>query len=106
MPMAQSLRVIERNGDVMDSNTGVWIMAGVCILVLLLGALKARMEWIINFVLRTLSGALAIYLINFFLSSRGIEAEVGLGPLSLLTTGFLGFPGLIILYGINFYNFL
>jgi len=90
----------------METQTSIWILVGVCILVLLLGALKAKMEWIINFVLRTVSGALAIYLINFYLQSREINAEVGLGLTSLLTSGFLGFPGLILLYGINFYNFL
>jgi len=90
----------------METQTSIWILVGVCILILLLGALKAKMEWIINFVLRTVSGALAIYLINFYLQSREINAEVGLGFASLLTSGFLGFPGLILLYGINFYNFL
>ncbi|MCL2253035.1 MAG: pro-sigmaK processing inhibitor BofA family protein [Lachnospiraceae bacterium] len=90
----------------MDTSTSIWILAGVCILVLLLGALRAKIEWIINFVLRTASGALAIYLINFFLQRQEIEAEVGLGAFSLLTSGILGIPGLILLYGINFYNFL
>ncbi|MCL2717860.1 MAG: pro-sigmaK processing inhibitor BofA family protein [Lachnospiraceae bacterium] len=90
----------------MDIPTGTWILAGVCVVILLLGALKAKMEWIINFVLRTASGALAIYLINFFLLNREIDAAIGLGFASLLTCGILGFPGLILLYGINFYNFL
>ena len=90
----------------MEFETGIWVLAGVCILVLLLGALKAKMEWIINFVLRTVSGALAIYIINFFMQNRGIEAEVGLGFASLLTSGILGFPRLILLYGIILYNFL
>jgi len=90
----------------MEFETGIWVLAGVCILVLLLGALKAKMEWIINFVLRTASGALAIYLINIFLAGQEIDAGIGLGFTSLLTSGILGFPGLILLYGINFYNFL
>jgi inhibitor of the pro-sigma K processing machinery len=90
----------------MDISTSVWILIGVCILILLIGALKAKMESIINFVLRTASGALAIYLINFFLQRQEIDASVGMGVTSLLTSGFLGFPGLILLYGINFYNFL
>jgi len=90
----------------MDIQNSVWILVGVCILILLLGALKAKMEWIINFVLRTASGALAIYIINFYLLNREIDAAIGLGFASLLTCAVLGFPGLILLYGINFYNFL
>ena len=90
----------------MDTQTSIWILAGVCILVLLLGALKAKMEWIINFVLRAAGGALAIYLINFILQNREIDAGVGIGIASVLTSGILGFPGLILLYGINFYHFL
>ncbi|MCL2050575.1 MAG: pro-sigmaK processing inhibitor BofA family protein [Lachnospiraceae bacterium] len=90
----------------MEFTTSIWILIGACVLVLLLGALRAKMEWIINFVLRMASGALAIYLINFFLLNREIDAVIGLGFASLLTCGILGFPGLILLYGINFYNFL
>jgi inhibitor of the pro-sigma K processing machinery len=90
----------------MNGSIGAFIIIGICGLVLLMGAFKAKMEWIINFILRCVAGALAIYFINLFMGSQSIDAQIGINATNVLTSGFLGFPGLILLYGINFYRFL
>lgn len=90
----------------MSGSTGAFIIIAVCVLVLLMGAFKAKMEWIINFILRGVAGVLGIYFFNIFLQNQNINAEVGINAVSVLTSGFLGLPGLLLLYGINFFKFL
>ncbi len=90
----------------MNMSTGAFLIVIVCVLVLLMGAFKTKMEWIINFILRGVSGAVGIYFINLFLQNQKIGAEIGINVINILTTGFLGIPGLILLYGVNFYNLL
>ncbi|MCM1049831.1 MAG: pro-sigmaK processing inhibitor BofA family protein [Clostridiales bacterium] len=79
---------------------------GVCILVLVIGALGRKIEWIINFVLRAVLGTIGIYFLNNFLLSSNILVIVGINPMTVLTSGILGFPGLVVLYGINFFKIL
>lgn len=90
----------------MDNYTGIMMVAAACILVLLIGAFRRKKEWIINFVLRAVTGTAAVFFINGFLVSRGVSIAVGINPITVLTSGILGFPGLIMLYGINLYKFL
>lgn len=64
------------------------------------------MEKIINFVMRGSLGTIAIYFINMALERMGISAGVGINAATVLTSGILGFPGLLALYGIGFYKLL
>ena len=82
------------------------LLIGVCAAVLLLISWQNRAEWLLNFILRIVMGSLAIVVINASLLSFGISGGVGLNPTTVLTTGFLGFPGLAALYGIFFYKTL
>ena len=67
---------------------------------------RARDRWVINFVIRALAGMAVIFFVNYFLDSRGIDMAVGIGPVSLLTSGVLGIPGVALLYGIVLYQSL
>lgn len=78
----------------------------VCTLVLVIGAFGRKIEWIINFVLRAVLGTIGIYFLNNFLIASNISASVGINPMTVLTSGILGFPGLVVLYGINFFKIL
>ena len=64
------------------------------------------MEKIINLVMRGILGTIAIYFINMALERMGISAGVGINAATVLTSGILGFPGLLALYGIGFYKLL
>lgn len=68
--------------------------------------MKNRMEFLLNFMLRAVFGLIAIYFINSFLQGQGLGGSVGINPVSFLTSGILGFPGIALLYGINFYFIL
>ena len=78
----------------------------VCAVILLFVALRKKSELLMNFVLRGILGTLGIYYVNNFLALQGISCEVGINPCTVLASAGLGFPGLVLLYGISFYNFL
>ncbi len=62
------------------------------------------MEKIIDVMLRGILGTIAIFFINLFLEKEGICLGIGINPVSVLTCGILGFPGLLALYGFGIYN--
>ena len=90
----------------MDKSNAIAAIIFVCVLVLLIGAFGRKIEWIINFVLRAVMGTIGIYFLNNFLIIRDISVTVGINPMTVLTSGILGFPGLVVLYGINFFKVL
>ena len=65
--------------------------------------MKNWMEIMLNFLLRAVFGMIAIFLVNSFLQGRGLQAGVGINPLSFMTSGILGVPGVALLYGIKIY---
>jgi inhibitor of the pro-sigma K processing machinery len=73
----------------------------VCLAALLTGLLKKRAEWILDVVMRSILGTLAMYFLNSRLAEAGISVPVGINLYTVLTSGFLGFPGLLALYGIG-----
>lgn len=63
-------------------------------------------EIAVNFIVRLILGAAVVFFVNQFLDSRNIPAAVGMNPLTLLTSGVLGLPGVALLYGIVFLEIL
>ena len=90
----------------MNNNPGIILIVGVCIVVLLIGAVRGKMEWMLNIVLRSIMGALIIHFTNMALAVVGISLGIGINALTILTSGILGFPGLLALYGIGIYKVL
>ena len=82
------------------------MIVGVCVLVLLIGALRRKKEWLVNFVFRAVTGTVAVFFLNGFLVSKGLAIAIGINPITVLTSGILGFPGLLMLYTINLYKIL
>ena len=90
----------------MDTEMGMLAVIGVCAFVLCLVTGKNRVEWILNFALRAVLGGISIFGINSLLSMGGLGFFVGINPISLLTSGTLGFSGVSLLYAIAALNFL
>ena len=90
----------------MDQMKSGLIIIGMLVVVIFIGAIRRRAEWVINFLLRMVMGTIGIYFINYVLAYYGLAFDVAINPFSILTSGFLGIPGLAVLYGINFYKFL
>ncbi len=61
---------------------------------------------IVNFLIRGIIGLAVIFFVNEFLDGQGISACVGMNPVTFLTSGTLGFPGVALLYGITFYQIM
>ena len=81
------------------------LFSGITIVFLI--ALIARKSTIfISFVLRGIICALIIYFANMWVKKTGLNISVSYNSASLLTSGMLGFPGLLLLYGIKFYKSL
>lgn len=62
------------------------------------------MEKILNFFLRAILGTIAMFFANAVLERAGISAGVGINSVTVLTSGILGFPGLLALYGFGIYK--
>ena len=56
--------------------------------------------------MRSVLGTIAIYFINAALAGAGIDLGIGINALTVLTSGILGFPGLLAIYGIGLYRIL
>ena len=83
----------------------IWILAA-CGVVLLIGAVKKKVEWLLNIVMRSILGTIAIYFVNAGLAAMGISLGVGINAVTVLTSGILGIPGLLALYGLGIYRLL
>ena len=84
-----------------DKFIGFLIMVAALAAILLIGALKKRAEWLLTFLFRGIIGTVMIYFINLLIVSNNMGFEIGINPVTVLTTGILGFPGVLLLYGIN-----
>ena len=60
----------------------------------------------VNFLVRAIVGMAIIFFVNEYLDGKGIQACVGMNPVTFLTSGTLGIPGVALLYGITFYQFM
>lgn len=65
-----------------------------------------KSEWLLNVAMRSILGTIAMYFANGALASMGIGLQVGINAVTILTTGILGIPGILALYGIGLYRIL
>ena len=64
-------------------------------------------DLILNFLLRVVFGAIAIYAVNSLLSGVfGGNLHLGLNPLNLLTVGTLGISGFGLVFAISVFSLL
>lgn len=61
-----------------------------------------RLIW--NFLFRMAAGLVLIVAVNFICILADIPLWVGINPLTAATTGFLGVPGVLLLYGVVGYG--
>lgn len=62
--------------------------------------MRQKNQFLVNFIVRAILGIGCILFANYFLEQQEIEIKVGINAISFLATGFLGFPGVAMLYGI------
>lgn len=61
---------------------------------------------IFHFFMRAIVGMALIFVINQYVLPADSSINVGLNPATFLTSGTLGIPGVCLLYGITWYQFL
>lgn len=90
----------------MEMYQGAFFILAVLGMVMLMMAVKTNSMLLLNFILRSLTGSLLIFGIDQWMTTVGYSLYVGLNPGTVLTSGILGFPGVILLFGIKIYNAL
>ena len=90
----------------METYQGVFLIVAVLGIVLFMIAVKTNSGLVLDFIIRSISGCLFIFLINQWLEMKGYAWSVGLNPGTVLTSGMLGFPGVILLFAIKIYSLL
>ena len=90
----------------MNPDIGMLLIVFVCMVMLLRLSIRKQIEWLMNIVMRSILGSIAIYFINLALAELGISLGVSINTMTVLTSGILGFPGLLALYGIEIYQTL
>lgn len=78
------------------------IIISILFIVIFIGAVRRKTEWIINFVLRMIFGIIVIYFGNYVFKYYDLDICIAINPISILVSGFLGIPGVVVLYGINY----
>lgn len=90
----------------MELYYGIGAIAGICVLILLMGAVKQKTQWIFIFLLRSVAGVVGVSVVNSLLEGQGIALSAGINPVSVLTIGTLGICGFALVYGILLYQLL
>lgn len=80
---------------------GMVVLAIICGIILLVLLLRKRAQIILNFLVRTVLGAIMILLVNDILQKQGFDIYVGLNPVTLLNIRNPWFPGVALLYGLR-----
>lgn len=62
--------------------------------------MERKGQFLVNFIIRAILGMGIIFLANQFLEQEQISIKVGFNAISFLVSGFLGLPGVAMLYGI------
>lgn len=78
-----------------------WTIGLITSIVIIIVVLKSKASIVFRFLLRGITGGLFIYGINSFLLPENTVSIIALNPLTILTTGFLGIPGVLLLYAVQ-----
>lgn len=78
------------------------VIAGACGLVLFILFFRNKIEAVVRLLMRGAVGVALIYIVNQVLLTYGISGSVGINPITVLTSVFLGIPGVCALYFIVF----
>ena len=68
------------------------------------GSMKWLSEVVMNFFIRAVIGLVLIFFVTQFLAENHIDVNVGINPITTITSGVLGVPGVCMLYGMIFFQ--
>lgn len=75
-----------------------------CIIFIIICVVRKRPDLIVDFGVRACAGTAGISILNMVLQNQGYNnVSVGVNGVSVLTNGFLGLPGFLLLFGLALY---
>lgn len=78
-----------------------WTIGLAASLVVLIVILKSKANMAFRFLVQALLGGILIYGMNQFFLTQNLVSIIALNPLTILTCGFLGIPGVLLLFGVQ-----
>jgi inhibitor of the pro-sigma K processing machinery len=90
-------------GEVVMENTILIGIIVACLIFIIVCIIRRRPDRIVDFGLRACFGTAGIYLLDLVFRMKGMDINVGVNGVSVLTNGLLGLPGFLLLYGLAFY---
>lgn len=69
--------------------------------VVLIVILKSRAGMVLRFLVQAVVGGVLLYGMNQFFLTQNLVSTIALNPLTILTCGFLGIPGVFMLFCIQ-----
>lgn len=89
----------------MDQNQIIVLLSITALLIYLLSCIKKRPAILLQFAGRSIAGLSYLFLFNSFCVARGIATGLGVNPITILLSAFLGIPGILLAYGANLLRF-
>lgn len=78
-----------------------WTIGLVTSFVILIVILKSKANMVFRFLVQAVIGGVLIYGMNQFFLTQNLVSTIALNPLTVLTCGFLGIPGVLLLFCIQ-----
>ena len=78
-----------------------WMIGLVTSFVILVVVLKSKANMVFRFMIQSILGGILIYGMNQVFLAQNIVSIIALNPLTVLTCGFLGIPGVLLLFCIQ-----
>lgn len=69
--------------------------------VVMIAILKSRAGMALRFLVQAIVGGVLLYGMNQFFLTQNLVSTIALNPLTILTCGFLGIPGVLLLFCIQ-----
>lgn len=78
-----------------------WTIGIMAFFVLLIVILKSKANMVLRFLVQAVVGGILIYGMNQFFLTQNLVSIIALNPLTILTCGALGIPGVFLLFCIQ-----
>lgn len=86
---------------VINMGQAEWMIGLATLFVVLIVILKSRAGMVLRFVVQAVVGGVLLYGMNQFFLAQNLVSTIALNPLTILTCGFLGIPGVLLLFCIQ-----
>lgn len=89
----------------MQQNEIIILLLCITLILYILSCIKKRPSTLFLFIGRSIAGLLYLYFFNSFCMARGITTSLGMNPITVSLSAFLGIPGILLAYGANLLRF-